>query len=90
MEWSLINQYFDSEKNTLTCYVYYTSFCIPGVPDDIIKVAKDIKPVIEIQQNGNDFVVTLKTPKNSQSNSFTVGQEAEITSAGGKKFKVTT
>nr|P0C241.2 RecName: Full=Fatty acid-binding protein, liver; AltName: Full=Fatty acid-binding protein 1; AltName: Full=Liver-type fatty acid-binding protein; Short=L-FABP [Aquarana catesbeiana] len=60
-----------------------------GVPDDIIKVAKDIKPVIEIQQNGNDFVVTLKTPKNSQSNSFTVGQEAEITSAGGKKFKVT-
>ncbi|XP_072275426.1 fatty acid-binding protein, liver [Pyxicephalus adspersus] len=60
-----------------------------GLPEDIVKVAKDINPVIEIQQNGNDFVVTSKTPKSSQSNTFSVGKEAEITSAGGKKFKVT-
>ncbi|KAM9320544.1 fatty acid-binding protein, liver-like [Gastrophryne carolinensis] len=59
-----------------------------GLPDDIIKVAKDINPVIEIQQNGNDFVVTSKTPKQSQTNSFTVGKESEITSVGGKKIKV--
>ncbi|CAI9555574.1 unnamed protein product [Staurois parvus] len=60
-----------------------------GLPDDIVKVAKDVNPVIEIQQNGNDFVVTSKTPKHSQSNSFTVGKEAEITAAGGKKNQVT-
>ncbi|XP_073428811.1 fatty acid-binding protein, liver [Dendrobates tinctorius] len=60
-----------------------------GLPEDVIKVAKDINPVIEIQQNGNDFVVTSKTPKQSNTNSFTVGQESEITAIGGKKIKVT-
>ncbi|XP_063813256.1 fatty acid-binding protein, liver-like [Pseudophryne corroboree] len=60
-----------------------------GLPEDIIKIAKDVNPVIEIQQNGNDFVVTSKTPKHSQSNSFTAGKESEITGFGGKKIKVT-
>ncbi|XP_077337964.1 fatty acid-binding protein, liver [Lithobates pipiens] len=80
---------FSGTWNVYSQENYENFLKVVGVPDDIIKVAKDIYPVIEIQQNGNDFVVTLKTPKNSQSNSFTVGQEAEITSAGGKKFKVT-
>ncbi|XP_043388378.1 fatty acid-binding protein, liver isoform X2 [Chelonia mydas] len=56
--------------------------------DDLIKVAKDIKPVIEIQQNGNNFVVTSKTPKQSVTNSFTLGKEADITTMDGKKLKV--
>ncbi|XP_056413009.1 fatty acid-binding protein, liver [Hyla sarda] len=60
-----------------------------GLPEDVVKVAKDINPVIEIQQNGNDFVVTSKTAKQSNSNSFSVGKESEITSIGGKKIKVT-
>ncbi|KAE8624127.1 hypothetical protein XENTR_v10005840 [Xenopus tropicalis] len=59
-----------------------------GLPDEIIKVAKDINPIIEIQQNGDNFVVTSKTPKQSQSNSFTIGKESEITTVGGKKAKV--
>ncbi|XP_068125105.1 fatty acid-binding protein, liver-like [Hyperolius riggenbachi] len=59
-----------------------------GLPEDIVKVAKDINPVIEIQQTGNDFVVTSKTPKHSQTNSFTVGKESEVTGVGGKKLKV--
>ncbi|XP_069828617.1 fatty acid-binding protein, liver [Dendropsophus ebraccatus] len=60
-----------------------------GLPEDVVKIAKDINPVIEIQQNGNDFVVTSKTAKQTHSNSFTVGKESEITSIGGKKIKVT-
>ncbi|XP_029427786.1 fatty acid-binding protein 2, liver-like [Rhinatrema bivittatum] len=60
-----------------------------GLPDDIIKVAKDINPVIEIQQNGDCFVVTSKTPKQSVTNSFTIGKEADITSMDGKKMKCT-
>ncbi|NXS40691.1 FABPL protein, partial [Balaeniceps rex] len=57
--------------------------------DELIKVAKDIKPVIEIQQNGDDFVVTSKTPKQSVTNSFTLGKEADITTMDGKKLKCT-
>ncbi|XP_053560773.1 fatty acid-binding protein, liver [Bombina bombina] len=60
-----------------------------GLTEDIIKVAKDINPIIEIQQNGNNFTVTSKTPKHSQTNYFTIGKESEITSVDGKKLKVT-
>ncbi|NXC31254.1 FABPL protein, partial [Campylorhamphus procurvoides] len=60
-----------------------------GLPDDIIKVAKDIKPTIEIQQKGNDFVVTSKTPKQSVTNSFTLGKETEINTMDGRKLKCT-
>merc|ERR1712168_194259 len=58
-----------------------------ALPDEIIKVAKDIKPSTEIQQNGNDFVITSKTPGKSVTNSFTIGKEAEITTMDGKKLK---
>lgn len=59
-----------------------------GLPDDTIKMAKDIKPVVEIQQKGNDFVVTSKTPNKSVTNSFTLGKEADITTMDGRKLKV--
>ncbi|XP_062322406.1 fatty acid-binding protein 10-A, liver basic [Osmerus eperlanus] len=58
-----------------------------SLPEDVIKLAKDIKPVTEIQQNGNDFVITSKTPGKSVTNSFTIGKEAEITTMDGKKLK---
>ncbi|KAM6967799.1 fatty acid-binding protein 10-A, liver basic [Aplochiton taeniatus] len=58
-----------------------------ALPEDVIKIAKDIKPVTEIQQNGNDFVITSKTPGKSVTNSFTIGKEAEITTMDGKKLK---
>ncbi|NXN13599.1 FABPL protein, partial [Indicator maculatus] len=60
-----------------------------ALPDDIIKMAKDIKPIVEIQQKGNDFVVISKTPKQSITNSFTLGKEAEITTLDGRKMKCT-
>uniref|UniRef100_A0A8D0HA63 Cytosolic fatty-acid binding proteins domain-containing protein n=1 Tax=Sphenodon punctatus TaxID=8508 RepID=A0A8D0HA63_SPHPU len=60
-----------------------------ALPDDLIKIAKDVKPIIEIQQNGNNFVVTTKAPKQSVSNTFTVGKEADITTMDGKKLKCT-
>lgn len=62
--------------------------CFVALPEDIIKIAKDVKPVIEIQQKGNNFVITSKTPKQSVTNSFTIGKEAEITTMGGQKLKV--
>ncbi|XP_030075125.1 fatty acid-binding protein 2, liver [Microcaecilia unicolor] len=60
-----------------------------GLPDDVIKVAKDVNPVIEIQQKGNSFVVTSKTPKQSVTNSFIIGKEADIISMDGKNIKCT-
>ncbi|CAB1333532.1 unnamed protein product [Coregonus sp. 'balchen'] len=60
-----------------------------ALPEDVIKLAKDIKPVTEIQQNGNDFVITSKTPGKSITNSFTIGKEADITTMDGKKLKCT-
>ncbi|KAI6073485.1 Basic fatty acid binding protein [Aix galericulata] len=60
-----------------------------ALSEDIIKVARDIKPVVEIQQKGDDFVVTSKTPKQSVTNSFTLGKEADITTMDGKKLKCT-
>lgn len=59
-----------------------------ALPDDLIKMAKDIKPVVEIQQKGDNFVVTSKTPKQSVTNSFTLGKEADITTMDGRKLKV--
>ncbi|KAG7469065.1 hypothetical protein MATL_G00124850 [Megalops atlanticus] len=60
-----------------------------SLPEDVIKMAKDVKPVTEIQQNGNDFVITSKTPRQSVTNSFTIGKEADITTMDGKKLKCT-
>ncbi|KAI1894841.1 hypothetical protein AGOR_G00119900 [Albula goreensis] len=60
-----------------------------SLPEDVIKMAKDVKPVTEIQQNGNDFVITSKTPGKSVTNSFTIGKEADITTMDGKKLKCT-
>ncbi|KAL7835846.1 hypothetical protein SRHO_G00281930 [Serrasalmus rhombeus] len=60
-----------------------------SLSEDIIKVAKDVKPVTEIQQTGNDFVITSKTPGKSVTNSFTIGKEAEINTMDGKKLKCT-
>lgn len=51
-------------------------------------MARDIKPIVEIQQKGDDFVVTSKTPRQTVTNSFTLGKEADITTMDGKKLKV--
>lgn len=63
-------------------------FFIPELPEDVIKMAKDIKPITEIKQKGNDFVVTSKTPGKTLTNTFTIGKEADITTMDGKKLKV--
>ncbi|XP_017279236.1 fatty acid-binding protein 10-A, liver basic [Kryptolebias marmoratus] len=59
------------------------------LPEDVIKMAKDVKPITEIKQKGNDFVITSKTPGKTVTNSFTIGKETEITTMDGKKLKCT-
>ncbi|XP_051892645.1 fatty acid-binding protein 10-A, liver basic [Pristis pectinata] len=60
-----------------------------SIPEDVIKLGKDIKPVIEIKQTEDNFVITTKSPRQSVTNQFTIGKEADITSMDGKKLKCT-
>lgn len=73
----------DNENQNLAIVLHSTE-----LPEDVIKMAKDIKPITEIKQNGKDFVVTSKTPGKTVTNSFTIGKEADITTMDGKKLKV--
>uniref|UniRef100_A0A8B9K374 Fatty acid binding protein 10b, liver basic n=1 Tax=Astyanax mexicanus TaxID=7994 RepID=A0A8B9K374_ASTMX len=50
---------------------------------------KEVKPVTVIKQDGEKFEVSVKTPLRTNTNSFTIGQEAEFTTMNGMKFKVT-
>ncbi|XP_034016661.1 fatty acid-binding protein, liver-like [Thalassophryne amazonica] len=58
-----------------------------GAPQIVVKMRKDIKPVIVIEQNGNDFTYTVKTPSCTKVTSFTLGEESEFTFMDGRKFK---
>ncbi|XP_074542796.1 fatty acid-binding protein, liver [Halichoeres trimaculatus] len=60
-----------------------------GAPEIIIKMRKDKKPVIVIEQNGQNFTCTIKTPVVTKVHSFTIGKETEMTAVDGRKFKCT-
>lgn len=54
----------------------------------IVKMRKEIKPMIVIKQNGKDFTYTMKTPAFTKVHSFTIGKETEMTTVDGRKLKV--
>ncbi|KAM8839901.1 fatty acid-binding protein, liver [Spinachia spinachia] len=62
---------------------------VVGAPEMVIKMRKNIKPVVVIEQNGTDFTCTTKTPIYTKVHSFSLGKESEMTAADGRKFKCT-
>ncbi|TDH12934.1 hypothetical protein EPR50_G00052150 [Perca flavescens] len=58
-----------------------------GLPDELIQKGKDIKSVSEIEENGNNFKVTVTTGSKVLVNTFTIGQEAELETVTGEKVK---
>ncbi|XP_015255342.1 fatty acid-binding protein 10-A, liver basic-like [Cyprinodon tularosa] len=60
-----------------------------GAPEIIVKMRKDVKPVMVIEQNGMDFTCTMKTPFCTRVNHFSIGKESEICSLDGRKLKCT-
>ncbi|XP_029976796.1 fatty acid-binding protein, liver [Salarias fasciatus] len=61
-----------------------------GAPDMIIKMRQNKeKPVVVIEQKGDEFTYTLKTAICTQSHSFTLGKETEMTTPDGRKLKCT-
>ncbi|XP_070777921.1 fatty acid-binding protein 10-A, liver basic-like [Enoplosus armatus] len=58
-----------------------------GAPQMVVKMRKEVKPVIVIEQNGKDFTYTMKTPICTKVHSFSIGKESEMTTVDGRKFK---
>uniref|UniRef100_A0A3B1K0T0 Fatty acid binding protein 1 n=1 Tax=Astyanax mexicanus TaxID=7994 RepID=A0A3B1K0T0_ASTMX len=59
-----------------------------GLSDELIQKGKDLKSISEIEQNGDDFKVTVTTGSKVIVNCFTVGQECELETLTGEKAKV--
>uniref|UniRef100_A0A665T465 Fatty acid binding protein 10b, liver basic n=1 Tax=Echeneis naucrates TaxID=173247 RepID=A0A665T465_ECHNA len=60
-----------------------------GAPEMIVKMRKEIKPVIVIERNGKDITFTMKTPTCTKVNSCSIGEESEMTTLDGRKIKCT-
>ncbi|KAM4724957.1 fatty acid-binding protein 10-A, liver basic [Anableps anableps] len=60
-----------------------------GAPEMVVKMRKDVKPVLVIEQNGRDLTCTMKTLLCTRVNCFTIGKESEICSLDGRKLKCT-
>ncbi|KAJ0003070.1 hypothetical protein NQD34_008219 [Periophthalmus magnuspinnatus] len=54
---------------------------------DLLKAKTDGKVITEIQQDGNNFTWTQKSTNHTWPNTFTVGQECELATMTGVKFK---
>ncbi|XP_008329262.1 fatty acid-binding protein, liver [Cynoglossus semilaevis] len=58
-----------------------------GAPEMVVKMRKNVKPVIVIEQKGKEFTYTIKTPACTKAHSFSIGQETEMMTLDGRKFK---
>ncbi|KAG7231691.1 hypothetical protein INR49_010741 [Caranx melampygus] len=60
-----------------------------GAPEMMVKMRKEVKPVMVIEQNGKDFTCTIKTPVCTKVHSFSIGKESEVVAMDGRKIKCT-
>ncbi|CAH2276280.1 gastrotropin [Pelobates cultripes] len=60
-----------------------------GIPDEAIEKGRNLKMVTEVVQNGNDFTWSQIYPGHTTTNEFTIGQESDLQTMSGKKFKAT-
>ncbi|XP_059403134.1 fatty acid-binding protein, liver isoform X1 [Carassius carassius] len=59
-----------------------------SAPEIYIKMMNEVKPLTTIQQNGDEFIICVKTPLRSITNSFSIGSESEFSTMDGQKIKV--
>ncbi|XP_046714912.1 fatty acid-binding protein, liver isoform X2 [Silurus meridionalis] len=60
-----------------------------SVPQLMAKMIREVKPLMIIKQTGDDFVVSVKTPLRTNTNSFTIGRESEFTTMDRVKTRAT-
>ncbi|KAM4746699.1 fatty acid-binding protein, liver-type-like [Anableps anableps] len=58
-----------------------------GLPDELIQKGKDLKSISEIEENGDNFKVTVTTGSTVMINTFTIGKETELHTLTGEKVK---
>ncbi|KAK1788989.1 hypothetical protein P4O66_015887 [Electrophorus voltai] len=58
-----------------------------SAPDMMVKMIREVKPMTAITQSGDNFVISVKTPLRTNTNSFTVGMETEFCAMNGTKCK---
>ncbi|KAK9522929.1 hypothetical protein VZT92_019365 [Zoarces viviparus] len=58
-----------------------------GLPDELIQKGKDIKSISEIEEDGDNFKVTVTTGSKVLVNTFKIGEEAELETLTGEKAK---
>ncbi|XP_075955719.1 fatty acid-binding protein, liver-type-like [Anarhichas minor] len=58
-----------------------------GLPDELIQKGKDIKSISEIEEDGDNFKVTVTTGSKVLVNTFKIGEEAELETFTGEKAK---
>ncbi|XP_063301424.1 gastrotropin-like [Pelobates fuscus] len=58
-----------------------------GIPAETIEKGRNFKFTTEVAQNGNTFTWSQIYPGHTMTNNFTVGQESEMQTMSGKKFK---
>ncbi|KAG9346757.1 hypothetical protein JZ751_007074 [Albula glossodonta] len=61
-----------------------------GIPDDVIEKGRSFKTVTEVVQNGNEFTWSQIYPNKTLTNKFIIGQECEMETMSGTKFKCCT
>lgn len=47
-----------------------------------------MESISEIEENGDDFKITITTGQHAIVNTFTIGKESEMATITGEKFKV--
>ncbi|XP_018413529.1 PREDICTED: gastrotropin-like [Nanorana parkeri] len=60
-----------------------------GIPDEQIAKGKEFKYTCEVVQKGNEFTWSQIYPGHTTTNKFVAGQESDIETMSGKKFKTT-
>uniref|UniRef100_UPI00398F47F6 gastrotropin-like n=1 Tax=Pristiophorus japonicus TaxID=55135 RepID=UPI00398F47F6 len=78
-------------KYEMTSQENYDEFMnILKFPADIVEKGRTAKVITEVTQNGNDFTWSQIYPGGKiMKNSFVIGQESEMETMDGKKFKAT-
>ncbi|KAM8973001.1 gastrotropin-like [Pelodytes ibericus] len=60
-----------------------------GIPAETIEKGRNFKFNTEVVQNGNSFTWSQIYPGHTMTNQFTVGEESDMETMSGKKFKAT-
>ncbi|XP_056425487.1 gastrotropin-like isoform X1 [Hyla sarda] len=78
-----------NNRHGQTFMTYVLNWKRVGIPDEQIEKGRNFNYTTEVVQSGNDFTWSQIYPGFTLTNKFTIGQESDLETMGGKKFKAT-